>query len=127
MKKMIAMIAMLLCASPALAEDNLLSQLGLAGLEEVSVQEAEEVAGRGFVTAFGQVDSEAATASLDLDEGLSVAFQDLELTGLNAVEGLAGANSAVNYSFSDNDGADIYQAQGSLMTMSSVIVGGAAK
>jgi hypothetical protein len=127
MKKMIAMIAMMLCASPALAEDNLLSQLGLAGLEEVSVQEAEDVTGRGFVAAFGQVDSEAATASLDLDEGLSVSFQDLELQGLNAVEGLAGANSAINYSFSDNDGADIYQAQGMLMTMSSVIVGGSAK
>ena len=127
MKKLIAVIAMLLFAAPAMADDNLLSQLGLAGLEEVSVQEAEEVAGRGFVYAFGEVESSAATAAVDLDEGLTEAAQQLELEGLNAVEGLAAANSEISYTFSEDDGGAIYMVQGSLITMSSVIVAGAAE
>ena len=127
MKKLIAVIAMLLFAAPAMADDNLLRQLGLAGLEEVSVQEAEEVAGRGFVYAFGEVASSAATAAVDLDEGLTEAAQQLELEGLNAVEGLAAANSEISYTFSEDDGGAIYMVQGSLITMSSVIVAGAAE
>ena len=51
MKKFFALIALVCCAAPATANDNLLSSLGLAGLEEVTVQEASEVAGRGFVYA----------------------------------------------------------------------------
>ena len=127
MKKLIAVIAMLLFAAPAMADDNLLSQLGLAGLEEVSVQEAEEVAGRGFVYAFGEGASSAANAAVDLDGGLTEAAQQLELEGLNAVEGLAAANSEISYTFSEDDGGAIYMVQGSLITIYSVNVAGAAQ
>ena len=126
MKKLIAVIAMLLFAAPAVADDNLLSQLGLAGLEEVSVQEAEEVAGRGFVYALGVSES---SASVDDVSGVGdmAAIQDLELQGLNALEGLTGASSALSFDLSSAEGIDIYQVQGSLNVGAATVVAGAAK
>ena len=126
MKKLIAVIAMLLFAAPAMADDNLLSQLGLAGLEEVSVQEAEEVAGRGFVYALGVSES---SASVDDVSGVGdmAAIQDLELQGLNALEGLTGASSALSFDLSSAEGIDIYQVQGSLNVGAATVVAGAAK
>jgi high-affinity K+ transport system ATPase subunit B len=125
MKKMLMAIALLVGAAPAMADEGLLSQLGLASMETVSATEAQEVSGRGFVYAFGDVTTSVDAAEIDL--GLGASFQELELEGLNAVEGLAGASSSTSYSFSENDGFDIYMMQGSLNVTSQVIVGGTAR
>jgi high-affinity K+ transport system ATPase subunit B len=125
MKKLLLSIALIACASPAMAEDNLLSALGLGGIEQVTTVEAQEVSGRGFVFAFGDVTTSVDSAEIDL--GIGASFQELELEGLNAVEGLAGAASSTSYTFAENDGLDIYMMQGTLNVTSQVIVGGAAR
>ena len=125
MKKFLALIALVCCVAPASANDNLLSSLGLAGMEKVSVQEAEEVAGRGFVYALGVSES---SASVDDVSGVGdmAALQDLELQGLNALEGLTGASSALSFDLSEAEGAEVYQIQGSLSVSAATVVAGAA-
>ena len=53
MKKLLAIVAVLLMAAPAVANDNLLSQLGLSGIQVVTADEASQVSGRGFVSSLG--------------------------------------------------------------------------
>jgi hypothetical protein len=125
MKKFLALIALVCCVAPASANDNLLSSLGLAGMEKVSVQEAEEVAGRGFVYAFGT--SESSASALEISgAGEMAAIQELELQGLNALEGLTGASSALSFDLSEAEGAEVYQIQGSLSVSAATVVAGAA-
>ena len=125
MKKFLALIALVCCVAPASADDNLLSTLGLAGMEKVSVQEAEEVAGRGFVYAFGTSESSASIDDVS-GAGEMAALQELELQGLNALEGITGASSKLSFDLSSAEGADIYQIQGSLNVGAATVVAGAA-
>ena len=125
MKKFLALIALVCCVAPASANDNLLSTLGLAGMETVSVQEAEEVAGRGFVYAFGTSESSASIDDVS-GAGEMAALQELELQGLNALEGITGASSKLSFDLSSAEGADIYQIQGSLNVGAATVVAGAA-
>ena len=125
MKKFLALIALVCCVAPASANDNLLSTLGLAGMEKVSVQEAEEVAGRGFVYAFGTSESSASIDDVS-GAGEMAALQELELQGLNALEGLTGASSALSFDLSESEGPETYQIQGSLNVGAATVVAGAA-
>ena len=126
MKKFFALIALVCCAAPATANDNLLSSLGLAGLEEVSVQEANEVAGRGFVYAYGTSATDANVADFSA-AGTMSAWQELELQGLNALEGITGAQSSFSYDLSSADSMDLMQIQGSLNVGAATVVAGAAR
>jgi len=125
MKKLIALIALACCVSPATADDNLLSSLGLAGMEVVSVQEANEVAGRGFVFAFGSSETSANVADISAMGNMS-AWQELELQGLNALEGLTGAQNSLSFDYSSADSIEIIQFQGSLNVGAGTVVAGAA-
>jgi len=125
MKKFLALIALVCCVAPVSANDNLLSTLGLAGMEKVSVQEAEEVAGRGFVYAFGTSESSAGIDDVSGADEMA-ALQELELQGLNALEGITGASSKLSFDLSSAEGADIYQIQGSLNVGAATVVAGAA-
>ena len=125
MKKLIALIALACCVSPATADDNLLSSLGLAGMEVVSVQEANEVAGRGFVFAFGSSETSANVADISAMGNMS-AWQELELQGLNALEGLTGAQNSLSFDYSSADSIGIIQFQGSLNVGAGTVVAGAA-
>jgi hypothetical protein len=125
MKKFFALIALVCCAAPATANDNLLSSLGLAGLEEVTVQEASEVAGRGFVYAYGTSETGASIADFSAI-GNMAAWQELELQGLNALEGITGAQSSFSYDLSSADTVDLMQIQGSLNVGAATVVAGAA-
>lgn len=128
MKKALLSLALLVCASPALANDNLLNRLGLSGLEAVAQDEAATVKGRGFVAAYGN--SSAAISAGNIQDIFSwtevISAQDLELVGLNSVEGLTGSSASISYDVSETDGFDAYMAQGSLTITSGTVVVGSA-
>ncbi|MEC7408474.1 MAG: hypothetical protein VYB72_06660 [Planctomycetota bacterium] len=128
MKKALLSLALLVCASPALANDNLLGSLGLTGLEVVAQDEAAAVRGRGFVAAYGN--SSAAISAGNIQDIFSwtevISAQDLELVGLNSVEGLTGSSASISYDISETDGVDVYMAQGALTITSGTVVVGSA-
>jgi hypothetical protein len=129
MKKFILCVALFACASPAVAQDDLLNSLGLSGLEVVAQEEAVQVSGRGFVAAYGH--SSAAITAGAVGEIFSwtdiSSAQDLELMGLNAVEGLTGASASISYDVSDaSSDFGSSMSQGSLLITSGTIVVGSA-
>ena len=62
MKNALVILALVAFASPAVADEGLLAQLGLQDLQVVSQEEATEVRGLGYVYAYGDVET-----SIDLD------------------------------------------------------------
>jgi hypothetical protein len=127
MKKILIAIAMMACASPAMADEGLLTLLGLSGLEEVTAAESSEVKGRGFVLADGETSSSIARTNANDGTHNTASDQKLDLEGLNVLEGLLGANSTISFSFSQNDGTTSSQYQGEVTTGSTTVVAGAAK
>ena len=129
MNKIFACIALLCLATPAVAEDNLLAKLGLSGIQTVNETQASEVYGRGFVFAYGKVTNRLEAGGLGdmFDLATSESEQDLELLGLNIVEGITGATNSINFDLSEtkDDGTRII-AQGNLTVTSTTIVAGAA-
>ncbi len=130
MKRMLIAIALVVCASPAMADEGLLGLLGLSGLEEVTSIESSEVKGRGFVIADGSATStidraSSITGNLDGDHD-AASSQLLDLEGLNELEGLIGATSTLSFTYSSNDGSNINQYQGTVTTGSSTLVSGSA-
>ena len=55
-----------------------------------------------------------------------ISAQDLELVGLNSVEGLTGSSASISYDISETDGVDVYMAQGALTITSGTVVVGSA-
>ena len=131
MKRILIAVALMACASPAMADEGLLGLLGLSGLEEVTSVESSKVKGRGFVVADGSSTSSidrasTITGNLDGDHD-TASSQLLDLEGLSVLEGLIGATSTLSFSYSNNDGTDINQYEGTVTTGSSTVVAGSAK
>lgn len=133
MKKLITIFAVIFMAAPAAADDNLLSKLGLVGLEIVSADAASQVSGRGFITSFGVSE---ATFDLDpfedgsftydiFDDGELFARQDLTMEGIQQLEGLTGASNLLTVDFSqDGSAAPYFMYNGAITTLSTTWVGG---
>ena len=106
MKKLLALVAVMMLAVPAVADDSLLAQLGLSGLQVVSMDQASQVSGRGFVTSHGFVEGE-----IDFDDGTFYladidAFQEIDLEGLENLSGALNALGSLTVDFSEDlDGA----------------------
>lgn len=103
MKKLLAIVAVMMLAAPAVAEEGLLAQLGLSGLQVVSMDEASQVSGRGFVTTHGFVEGE-----IDFDDGSFYladidAFQEIDLEGLHNLSGALTALGSLTVDFSEDD------------------------
>ena len=131
MKRILIAIALMACASPAMADEGLLGLLGLSGLEEVTSVESSKVKGRGFVKSDGDTASSitrdlSVTGNLDGVSTTSVT-ENLDLEGLNILEGLATSTSELAFSFSSNTGSSINQYQGAIAVGSSAASAGSAK
>ena len=98
MKKLLAIVAVLLMAAPAVANDNLLSQLGLSGIQVVTADEASQVSGRGFVSSFGESAVNGSTTPLTI---MSV-FEAEQAMGLEGIQALMGAVSSAGQISIDN-------------------------
>ena len=109
MKKVLAIVAVLMFAAPVMANDVLLAQLGLSGLQVVSVDEATQVSGRGFISTNGMVEAEIDFADTlgsplgfftDID-----ANQSIDVEGLNNLASILGAAGSIEVDYSeDTDG-----------------------
>jgi hypothetical protein len=129
MKKALFTFALLVVASPAFASDNLLDNLGLSGLQVVTQEEATEVKGRGFVSAYGTSSAAISAGAVgDVFAWTDIASaQDLELVGLNGVEGLTGSSASIAYDISEADNVSgSLMSQGSLTVTAGTIVVGSA-
>ena len=97
MKKLLAIVAVLLMAAPAVANDNLLSQLGLSGIQVVTADEASQVSGRGFVSSLGTSYVEGGQADFDPhllpapQNGTSNYFSSEQSMMLEGIQALLGA------------------------------------
>ena len=109
MKKVLAIVAVLMFAAPVMANDVLLAQLGLSGLQVVSADEASQVSGRGFISTFGHVEGEIDFADDAAPLGFFTdidAFQQIDIEGLNNLTGALGAVAGIEVDFSeDMDGS----------------------
>ena len=86
MKKLLAIVAVLLMAAPAVANDNLLSQLGLSGIQVVTADEASQVRGLGFVESYGSSSVSGGVLGA-VSDGLFSSFQELDMTGIQQLMG----------------------------------------
>lgn len=114
MKKLLAIVVVMMLAAPAVAEDGLLAQLGLSGLQVVSMDEASQVSGRGFITSHGMVESE-----IDFEDGTFFladidAFQEIDLEGLENLSGALTALGNMTVDFSEDEDGDFWIFGGSL-------------
>ena len=108
MKKLLAIVAVLLMAAPAVANDNLLSQLGLSGIQVVTADEASQVSGRGFVSSFGtsQVDGGGIGSVTGAD---FASAQEMALEGIQALLGAvtSAGQISIDNSVDDNGSYDM--------------------
>lgn len=104
MKKVLAIVAVMLMAAPAVANDSLLAQLGLSGLQVVTAEEASQVSGLGFVSSV----ADSSVAVTDAWEGFDMdvaSSQDLTLEGIQALAGAVTSASQMSFDGSyDEDG-----------------------
>ena len=110
MKKLLAIVAVLLMAAPAVANDNLLSQLGLSGIQVVTADEASQVSGRGFVQATGG--SEVSGAWLGpITDGEFGSSAGIDLEGIQAMLGAvsSAASHSIDESTDTNSGNPSYE------------------
>jgi len=105
MKKLLAIVAVLLMAAPAVANDNLLSQLGLSGIQVVTADEASQVSGRGFVSSLGTSEVEGG-GGLIVNEASFGSMQDMWLEGIQALAGAVSSAGqiSIDNSVDDNGG-----------------------
>ena len=99
MKKLLAIVAVLLMAAPAVANDNLLSQLGLSGIQVVTADEASQVSGRGFVQASG-LSSVGGDWVGPITEGDFGSNAGIKLEGIQAM--LGAVSSAASHSIDES-------------------------
>ena len=125
MKKLLAIVAVLLMAAPAVANDNLLAQLGLSGIQVVTADEASQVSGRGFVSAFGESSvSGTGTGGLGLWDFASA--QDLTLEGIQQLMGAIASAGEASVDYSSDDGGVFSMYNGSLSVAAGSTVAGSA-
>ena len=129
MKKLLAIVAVLLMAAPAVANDNLLSQLGLSGIQVVTADEASQVSGRGFVQATGG--SEVSGAWLGpITDGTFDSSAGIRLEGIQAMLGAvsSAASHSIDESIDSGDGmkSNYSMVLGTLSVGSGSSVSGAA-
>ena len=127
MKKLLAIVAVLLMAAPAVANDNLLSQLGLSGIQVVTADEASQVSGRGFVSATG-VSSVAGNwdVSQIITEGAFASNAGISLEGIQAMLGAVQSAASVSIDESIDDNSGYAMAAGTLSVASGSSVSGSA-
>ena len=113
MKKLLAIVAVLLMAAPAVANDNLLSQLGLSGIQVVTADEASQVSGRGFVTSFGTsfVEGGGSGSVTGADFGSA---QEMGLEGIQALLGAVTSAGQISIDNSVDDNGDYIMENGIL-------------
>ena len=127
MKKVLAIVAVMLMAAPAVANDSLLAQLGLSGMQVVTANEASQVIGRGFVSADGVSAIVGAIAVGDVITDADVTSQmDLLLEGVSALNGALQSAGSIVIDESFNDGTDYSMASGTLTIVSGSQVSGSA-
>ena len=132
MKNALVILALVVFASPAVADEGLLAQLGLQDLQVVSQEEATEVRGLGYVYATGDAET-----FIDLDpfnkfdifqDASGDSYMELTLQGLSNLEGVVGASNSITVDFSQSE-VDIQSTfvfAGSLGVNAGAIVGGSA-
>ena len=113
MKKVLAIVAVMLMAAPAVANDSLLAQLGLSGMQVVTAEEASQVSGLGFVSSFGDSAVDGLTEGYVVDGTFSSA-QDLTLEGIQALAGTVSSAGQISLDDSYNDNGDYYMSNGTL-------------
>ena len=132
MKNALVILALVVFASPAVADEGLLAQLGLQDLQVVSQEEATEVRGLGYVYATGDAET-----FIDLDpfnkfdifqDASGDSYMELTLQGLSNLEGVVGASNSVTVDFSQSefDTQSMFDFAGSLGVSSGAVVGGSA-
>ena len=125
MKKLLAIVAVLLMAAPAVANDNLLAQLGLSGIQVVTADEASQVSGRGFVSAFGESSVTGAGGG-----GLGIwdfaSTQDLTLEGIQQLMGAVASAGEASVDYSSIVGGVSSMYNGSLTVGAGSTVAGTA-
>ena len=135
MKNALVILALVVFASPAVADEGLLSQLGLQDLQVVSQEEATEVRGLGYVYAYGDaetfidLDPFYGTEDFDIFQDASGdSYMELYLQGLSNLDGVVGASNSVTVDFSQSefDTQSMFDFAGSLGVSSGAVVGGSA-
>ena len=127
MKKVLAIVAVMLMAAPAVANDSLLAQLGLSGLQVVTAEEASQVSGLGFVSGIGISTIDGSIAAGDVFAVGDISSQmDLVLEGVSALAGMLQSAGSIVVDESFNDGGDYTMASGTLTIVSGSQVSGSA-
>ena len=132
MNRAILVLILMSFTVPVVAEDSLLSTLGLAGVEIVSDQEAQLVSGRGYVFTSGWSENSFDIDGWDcftiFDDVDGEAYQELSLQGLRVLDGLTGASNTYSFDISKTEweAGDLFDAAGSLASSSGTIVVGSA-
>ena len=135
MKKLMTIFAVMLMAAPAAADENLLSKLGLAGLEIVSADAASQVTGRGFVASYGtsvvefDLDPfEDGSFTYDIfDDVEMLAEQELTMSGIQRLDGLTGATNTIEVDLSQTGSlAPFFMYNGMGNFLAATWVGGSA-
>ena len=125
MKKLLAIVAVLLMAAPAVANDNLLSQLGLSGIQVVTADEASQVSGRGFVQASG-VSSVAGDWLGPITDGSYGSNAGIDLEGIQAMLGAVQSAASLSIDESVDANGTFDMAAGSLSVAAGSSVSGSA-
>ena len=132
MKNALVILALTAFASPAVADEGLLSQLGLQDLQVVFQEEATEVRGLGYVYATGDAET-----FIDLDpfnrfdifqDASGDSYMELYLQGLSNLEGVVGASNSITVDFSQSefDTDNMFDFAGSVSVSAGAMVGGSA-
>ena len=125
MKKLLAIVAVLLMAAPAVANDNLLAQLGLSGIQVVTADEASQVIGRGYVSALGESSVSGSGAG-----GMGIwdfaSSQELTLEGIQQLMGAVASAGEASVDYSAIVGGVSSMYNGSLTVGAGSTVAGSA-
>ena len=126
MKKLLAIVAVLLMAAPAVANDNLLSQLGLSGIQVVTADEASQVSGRGFVSALGDSHVDGSTNPMITIPSIFDSGQEMGLEGIQALMGAVSSAGQISVDTNWNDNGN-YDMQNGILSVGagSTVVGSA--
>ena len=125
MKKLLAIVAVLLMAAPAVANDNLLAQLGLSGIQVVTADEASQVSGRGFVSALGE-SSVMGAGSGGLGAWDFSSAQELTLEGIQQLMGAVASAGEASVDYSSDAGGVFSMYNGTLSVAAGSTVAGSA-
>ena len=132
MKNAFVSLVLLAFVSPAVADEALLTQLGLQDLQVVSEETATEVRGLGFVSADGTVNTSLHLDVYDSYDVFENADGDSTLTlllqGLSNLEGVIGGNNNITVDFSqaEIDGANFFDYAGTLTVTAGAVASGSA-